>query len=125
MPSEFLKRKLRQYTSDLIATHGRTNKLPATIIGAEYRGKKKVDKSGKVPDPISPYLKRELEKIAPLGEVGHKYRIGCCCEARSSNQILLELSIPPSLKKIKFTNAIRPRTNQIINRCQNCQTVFG
>lgn len=125
MASEALRKKLIHYANDLVAEFGRNNKLPATIIGAEYRGKKKTDHSGKVPNPIAPFLKRELEKIAPLGEKGYKYRVGCCCEARASNQILLELTLLPTLKSIRFTNAIRPRTNQIINRCQNCQTVFG
>ncbi|RYE38381.1 MAG: hypothetical protein EOP48_27190 [Sphingobacteriales bacterium] len=88
-----------------------------------------MDRSGKIPNPISDRLKNELEKIAPLGSIGIKYPVGCCCEVRSSNQILSDLSPLQEklvrLKSIKFTDAIRPRTNQIINRCENCKTVFG
>lgn len=124
MASEFLKRKLRQYSIDLIATHGRSNKLPATIIGAEHGRKKEVDSSGPPPKPIAKSLKDVLvEKLAPIGQKGIDNYVGCCCEVRSSNKILLTTVAP--IRNIQFTNAIRPRTNQVINRCQNCKKVFG
>jgi len=126
MASQALIRKLNNYSNDLIARYGRNNKLPATIIGAEFRGLKKVDKSGSIPSPIAPYLKNELENnLGILGNVGHKYRIGCCCEVHASNQIFLTPGINTNTRNIVFTEAKRPRTNQIINRCQNCQTIFG
>lgn len=126
MASQALIRKLNNYSNTLIARYGRNNKLPATIIGAEFRGLKKVDKSGSIPSPIAPYLKNELEtNLGILGSVGHKYRIGCCCEVHASNQIFLTPGIITSTRNIIFTEAKRPRTNQIINRCQNCQTIFG
>ncbi|MBS1760098.1 MAG: hypothetical protein JST23_08255 [Bacteroidetes bacterium] len=123
MASEFLKRKLRQYSIDLIATHGRTNKLPATIIGAEHGRRRKVDCSGSPPVPMANSLNQALIQIAPIGTKGIDNYVGCCCEVRSSNQILLAVEAP--IRNIQFTNAIRPRTNQVINRCQNCQSVFG
>jgi hypothetical protein len=126
MASQDLKRKLNTYSNNLIATFGRNNKLPATIIGAEFRGLKKVDKSGKPPKSMSPYLKKKLEDdLGPIGSVGYKYRIGCCCEVHASNQIFDTPGIITSTKNIIFTAAKRPRTNQIINRCQNCKTIFG
>lgn len=126
MASQALIKKLNNYSNRLIARYGRNNKLPATIIGAEFRGLKKVDKSGSLPKPISPYLKTELEnKLGSLGTIGHKYRIGCCCEVHASNQIFLTPNTITSTKNIVFTNAKRPRTNQVINRCKNCQIIFG
>lgn len=126
MASQELKRKLNNYSNDLIARYGRNNKLPATIIGAEFRGLKKVDKSGKAPNPMSPYLKKTLESnLGPIGTKGYKYWIGCCCEVHASNQIFQTPGIITSTKNIIFTDAKRPRTNQIINRCQNCKTIFG
>jgi hypothetical protein len=122
MPSEQLKRKLRNYSTRLIRTFGRTNKLPATIIGAEHGRFRKVDRSGSAPNPIANSLKDALELIAPIGTKGIDNFVGCCCEVRSSNQILLVTVAP--IRNIDFTDAIRPRTNQIISRCQNCQTVF-
>ena len=126
MASHALLTKLNNYSNKLIALYGRSNKLPATIIGAEFQRLKKVDKSGSIPNPISPYLKRELENnLGPLGTVCQKYRIGCCCEVHASNQIFLTPNIITNTKNIVFTSAKRPRTNQVINRCRNCQTVFG
>jgi hypothetical protein len=126
MASQALKNKLNNYSNRLIAQFGRNNKLPATIIGAEFRRTKKVDHSGKPPEPISPYLKNELlnNLHRQLGEKGHKYRVGCCCEVRASNQIYLTLGDITSTRNIVFTEAKRPRTNQVINRCQNCQIIF-
>ncbi len=123
MPTQHLRRKVIKYVNDLIATHGRTNKLPATIIGAEYAGMKKVDCSGRAPRPIASSFEYALLEIAPIGAKGIDNFVGCCCEVRASNQILLNRAAP--LKNIQFTDAIRPRTNQIIRRCMNCQTVFG
>lgn len=123
MASEFLKRKLREYSNGLIATHGRTNKLPATIIGAEHGRRRKVDCSGPPPVPMANSLNQALVQIAAIGTKGIDNYVGCCSEVRSSNQILL-LEVAP-IRNIQFTKAIRPRTNQVINRCQNCQTVFG
>ena len=126
MATQALIKKLNNYSNDLIARYGRNNKLPATIIGAEFRCLKKVDKSGSIPNPISPYLKRELENnLGQLDTVGHKYRIDYCCEVHASNQIFLTPGIITSTRNIVFTEAKRPRTNQVINRCQNCQTIFG
>jgi hypothetical protein len=126
MASQTLIRKLNNYSNTLIARFGRNNKLPATIIGAEFRGLTKVDKSGSIPNPIAPYLKQELENnLGALGNKGHKYRIGCCCEVHASNQIFLTPGINTSTRNIVFTEAKRPRTNQVINRCLNCQTIFG
>lgn len=126
MASQALIKKLNSFSNNLIAKYGRNNKLPATIIGAEFQGLKKIDQSGSIPKPISPYLKKKLEdNLGKLGTIGYKYRIGCCCEVHASNQIFMTPGIITSTRNIIFTDAKRPRTNQIINRCQNCQTIFG
>ncbi|MBL4755199.1 MAG: hypothetical protein JKY52_16590 [Flavobacteriales bacterium] len=124
MASAKLNRKLRRYGENLFSTYGRSNKLPKTIIGAEHKEIMQVDHSGKVPEPLAPKLRRELVKIAPLGTRGHKYFVGCCCEVRSSNQIILIRSSTP-IKDIDFTVARRTRTWQTKRRCQNCRAVFG
>lgn len=123
MASEILKRKLNTYSNNLIAEHGFTNDLPAVIIGAERGALKKVDKSGPVPTPLSPYLRDPLEELGPIGTKGIDYIIGCCCEVRASNQVLIIR--PASPRSIQFTKAIRPRTGQVIPRCRNCRHVFG
>lgn len=123
MASAILNRKLIKFSEKLFTKHKRSNNLPATIIGAEHREIKKVDHSGKVPDPICNKLRSELIKIAPLGTKGIDNYVGCCCEVRASNQIiLLRNSVP--INDIEFTRALRPRTGQTIRRCQNCRQVF-
>lgn len=122
--SAILYRKLRKFSEDLFTKYKRSNKLPATIIGAEHNEIKKVDHSGKPPNPLCVKLERELIKIAPIGTKGIDNYVGCCCEVRASNQIIeLRLSVP--IEDIIFTRAIRPRTGQTIRRCQNCRQVFG
>jgi hypothetical protein len=124
MASASLNRKLRKFSEDLFAKYKRSNKLPATIIGVEHREIQAVDHSGKHPNPICAKLERELIKIAPLGEKGIDNYVGCCCEVRASNQIILaRLSVP--ISDLEFTRAIRPRTGQTIRRCQNCRQIFG
>lgn len=122
--SESLNRRLRKFSECLFTKHKRSNKLPATIIGVEHRQLQAVDHSGKVPDPICRKLETELVKIAPLGKKGFDNYVGCCCEVRASNQIILKRhSIP--IAGLIFTRAIRPRTGQTIRRCKNCRNIFG
>jgi hypothetical protein len=122
--SAILNRKLQQLLKDLFVLHKGSNKLPATIIGAEHREIKKVDHSGKAPNPLCSKLERELVKIAPIGTKGIDNYVGCCCEVRVANQIIsIRHSVP--IEDIVFTQARRPRTGQKIRRCQNCRQVFG
>lgn len=123
MASEILYRKLRAFSENLFSTR-RRNKLPATIIGAEYGRIKEVDHSGKVPDSLCGKLQRELLKLGTIGERGIDNILGCCCEVRASNQIILK-SPTTDIERIVFTKALRPRTGQTIRRCQNCRSVFG
>ena len=108
MASEELKRKLNHFKNRLISSNQK-NKLPATIIGAEYKCIKIVDSSGMEPNPISHKLEFELTKIAPLGQRGYDNIVGRCSEVRSSNKVLevAKYIAPP---QVVFTSAIRPRT---------------
>lgn len=124
MTSATLNRKLRHYSVKISKNFSRHNRLPATIIGAEYKDIQRLDYAGKVPDPIDLKLKNELEKIAPLGTKGIDNFVGCCCEVRAANKILLQ-SKAATIEYIDFTVAIRPRTGQTIKRCKNCKKVFG
>ena len=123
MALEQLKRKLRN-SVESSNTSIKKNKLPSTIIGASYNNINHVDRSGSVPDPISKKLEHELTKIAPLGKKGYDNIVGCCCEVRASNKVLKSAPYI-NLDEILFTDAIRPRTGQIVKRCRNCKQVFG
>ena len=50
--------------------------------------------------------------------------LGRCAEFKAANELLLN---NPALKiaDIKFTSAIRPRTGEVIPRCDNCIGIFG
>jgi hypothetical protein len=124
MASASLHRRLRKFSEDLFSKYKRSNKLPATIIGVEHHKIQVVDHSGKHPDPICSKLEKELIKIAPLGTKGIDNYVGCCCEVRASNQIILSRPSVP-ISALIFTTAIRPRTGQKIRRCQNCKQIFG
>ena len=124
MATEILNRKLRASSDELFSIFGRSNRIPATIIGAEHREIMETDHSGKVPNPLANKLEKELLKIGPLSSKGIDNYIGCCCEVRAANKIILKRNSVPILD-INFTKAIRPRTGQIIRRCQNCRQVFG
>jgi hypothetical protein len=124
MASNILENKVKIYIDKAWAKYGRSNDLPKTVIGVEYKRLKKVDKSGSVPNPLVPKLKTKLVKIAPLGTKGFDNYVGCCCEVRSSNQLLLTSpSIP--INALVFTEAKRPYSGQTIKRCLNCKSVFG
>lgn len=125
MASDEINKNLDNYIKILLKKY-KKNTLPATAIGAEYLSYKKTDYSGPPPDKNS-IAKKLLEKLNQLGGVGKKINnnvVGCCCEVRASNKILSKsINLPPN--KITFTNAIRPRTGQIVKRCKNCEEVFG
>jgi hypothetical protein len=124
MTSEILNRQLRNYSKKVCSTQGRSNRRHRTIIGAEHKEIRKVDGSGSVPEPLAQKLKIELIKIAPLGTKGIDNYVGCCAEVRASNKIILSRN-SAQIEKIRFTDAIRPRTGQRIKRCKNCNKVFG
>ena len=85
-----------------------------------------VGHSGPVPNAssIHPSLAGKLDQIGGLGaeNAGAVGRVGCCGEVDAANQLLQQGS---KLENIRFTDAIRPRTGQVIPRCENCTAVFG
>ena len=61
---------------------------PAAVIGAWHLNDYRSDTEGPVPVPLAPVLNNSLTSIAPLNTNVNGNNIGCCCEVRSSNQIL-------------------------------------
>jgi filamentous hemagglutinin len=125
MASSKLTKEFNNYLK-VLKKKFKSNKMPATAIGAEYLSIRKKDFSGPPPDinSIAPKLKEELCKIGKIGYRNNVNTVGCCCEVRSANKILgAKNKLNPSC--VTFTKAIRPRTGQVIQRCQNCVFVFG
>lgn len=123
MATVILNQKLNRYANSLKNSY-RKNELPSTIIGAEYKHIQVVEKSGSPPVPLVKKLEHELVKIGPIGTKGLDNYIGCCCEVRASNAVITKWT-SVSICDIEFTEAIRPRTGQIIKRCKNCKQIFG
>ena len=73
-------------------------------------------------------------KLKQLGNVGVKSpkknrnnrysTIGKCAEIKAAYQLNSKSKIS-QLRDIEFTNAYRPRTFQVIERCATCQFIFG
>jgi hypothetical protein len=79
--------------------------------------------SGQVPTVVNPQLRTLANDLGGLGvKTACGNVLGKCAEFRGANELMLRGS---RLEDIRFTNAIRPRDNTIVSRCENCQQMFG
>ncbi|MEG8232726.1 filamentous hemagglutinin N-terminal domain-containing protein [Pseudomonas orientalis] len=113
--------QLEQY----IGTFGKYK--PPTVIGAvdPLTGRIVTTSSGAVPTTIAPELQAYADKLGGLGvKTTCGNTLGRCAEFRAANELLLS---NPGLKlnDIKFTPAVRPRTGEVVPRCENCTNIFG
>jgi len=73
-------------------------------------------------------LRKHLSKIGGIGNksttTGCDNVIGKCAEVKAANNIL-NTDKKAAINLIEFTRAIRPRTSENINRCNNCISIFG
>lgn len=78
---------------------------------------------GEIPMNINQQLVDAAETIGGIGSKGvnGKNTVGVCAEFQSANTLLNQGGI---LENIRFTEAIRPRTGQIIPTCTNCSNIF-
>jgi len=77
-----------------------------------------------------PLLQHKLRRIGRIGARGkpnpingHKNYIGKCAEVKAAYNLKSKTKIT-NLSSIEFTNAYRPRTKQIIDKCENCKYTF-
>jgi RHS repeat-associated protein len=102
-----------------------SGRAPATVVGAELNGQTTIATSGAPPTNIASQLN---SVVGELGGVGTKTAsgntVGCCAEFQAGNKLLLE-NPSATPQQINFTDAIRPRTGQVVPMCENCQTTFG
>lgn len=100
--------------------------LPACVSSCQYGKKKKDGESGN-PSEIrwKEPLKREIIQLGGMGMKTSKERrsiLGGCAEQHVANS-----AIPndlPDFGSIRFSIAVRPRTKQIIEPCDNCKQLF-
>lgn len=76
-------------------------------------------------------LYKKLRKLGEIGEKsilkeksGRRNTVGRCAEVKASYS-LFRKDKSTNFTLIEFTNAYRPRTLQIRERCNNCKFVFG
>ncbi|WP_455813240.1 hemagglutinin repeat-containing protein [Pseudomonas graminis] len=100
---------------------------PATAIGAvdPLTGKIVTTSNGAIPTTIAPELQSYADKLGGLGvKTACGNTLGRCAEFRAANELLM--SNPNlKLKDIQFTPAVRPRTGEVVPRCENCTNMFG
>lgn len=66
-------------------------------------------------------LNRVLQKI---GGVGHKSpKIGSCAEQRAAN-MMFKNHEAHSMDDLYFSTALRPKTMEPVDYCNNCRTIF-
>lgn len=72
----------------------------------------------------TPILKTALNAIGNIGERNGccKNVIGACAEPKAAFEVIFNCHC--HIKDLKFSKAIRPRTRQIVEYCQNCKRVF-
>ena len=116
-----LNGSVRTAASELSAS----GKAPATIVGAELNGQTAIATSGAPPAVIAPQLEAAVGEMGGIGtKTASGNTVGCCAEFQAGNKLLLD-NPSATPQQINFTDAIRPRTGQVVPPCENCKTTFG
>lgn len=99
---------------------------PAAVIQAKALRTWKFGKSGKVAFPLAGKLENKLLSLGEIGTKRFTSSIGYCAEVAASNRLLLQPAFKNfQTKDIIFSPALRPRTMQVVPRCQNCIDTFN
>lgn len=74
-----------------------------------------------------PQIAQALLKIGPIGGKsnikGCANFVGHCAEPHAANEVIKQGS-KQSIGQLLFSEAIRPRTMQIVSYCDNCKAIF-
>lgn len=70
-------------------------------------------------------LKKKMERLAPIGKRPRKesYIIGNCAEQHAGNNYMNAYH-EKDLRQLRFSDAVRPRTMQVFEACENCKYIF-
>lgn len=70
-------------------------------------------------------LKRKMERLGNIGEKSHLeyYIIGNCAEQHAGNNYMNSYK-ERDLRKLYFSDTVRPRTMQVFSPCKNCKYIF-
>ncbi len=124
-----VERNLLSFNRKLVKKYKGNQLPPATCIGGIFSRWVSINYSHKLTGYIPKQLNIELLKLGPIGHSSKvcNNKIGSCCEVHVTIDLIQKHPIKNTvpLKKIEFTRARRPRTNQYIKRCPNCVNIFG
>lgn len=78
-------------------------------------------------DEFHPVLERKLLELGNIGECCHlpgkRYIIGNCAEQHAANKYMKQCG-EDNLRHLYFSKAMRPRTKQVFEYCDNCKNTF-
>jgi RHS repeat-associated protein len=100
---------------------------PGAMIGAydATTGATTVGASGDISrlGTINPQVIASADQVGGIGAVnpGVTAPVGCCAEVDAANQLA---NAGSNLSDVRFTEAIRPRTGEVVPKCANCQSMF-
>jgi len=120
MASLELEDEIKEYARQL----QRRKEFVSMTCGAEFRNSRKCNTSGLLilDDEYYPLLKTKLLEFGQIGERINKTSIGCCAEVNASNEIYKMYKI--KLNEISLSKAYRPKTMQVREKCDVCNSVF-
>ncbi len=78
-------------------------------------------------DEFHPVLEKKLRELGDIGthcnRPGIRYIIGNCAEQHAANIYMKQLN-ENDLEHLYFSKAMRPRTKQVFEYCDNCKDTF-
>lgn len=74
----------------------------------------------------TPKLENKLKSLGKIGKqrAGVKNPIGACAEPHAAHKVLKHFGPRMSLNQVVFSTALRPRTMEKVDYCQNCIDTF-
>jgi len=100
---------------------------PGAMIGAydSTTGATAVGVSGDISrlGTINPQISAAADQVGGMGAVnpGASAPVGCCAEVDAANQLT---NAGSDLSNVRFTDAVRPRTGEVVPKCDNCEKMF-
>lgn len=115
------ERRLNAFVRGLVAAGKRP---AAAVVAYDVRtGSMVAMTSGPVPQTVNAELAQLARCAGGLGvKTACGNTIGTCAEFRAANTLMSNGS---RIGDIRFTNAIRPKTDAIIPPCANCESIFS